>query len=68
MLVQVTVSPAPTAALAGEKPDEVTATAVTPLGPLVAPSATSGSIATTKRTLRIPLPLVTSVARFGPND
>ena len=36
MLVQVTVSPALTAALAGEKPDEVTATAVTPFGPLVA--------------------------------
>ena len=67
MFVQVTVSPALTAALAGEKPDEVTATAVTPFGPLVAPSATSGSIAaTTREPCAFPKPLVTSVARFAP--
>jgi hypothetical protein len=62
------VSPTLTAALAGEKPEDVTAIDVTPVGPLVAPSATSGKTAATKRTLRIPLPLVTSVARFRPND
>ena len=69
MLVQVTVSPALTAGLAGEKPDEVTATAVTPVGPLVAPSATSGNIAATKKTLRIPLaPRYECRTILGPND